>query len=96
MGVHFQHTRWPHLHEVAVSDRDGRFSVVNLLPGPWRVSVHEADVPRGNEVVWNEGEVVVDVVGGETVVLDPISVIWPVRTQTLQEVPPLTIDASSY
>ncbi len=96
LGVHFQHTRWPHLHEVAVSDRDGRFSVVNLLPGPWRVSVHEADVPRGNEVVWNEGEVVVDVVGGETVVLDPISVIWPVRTQTLQEVPPLTIDASSY
>ena len=92
LAVHFQHARWPELHQIAVTGPDGGLVLARLLPGRWRVWPDSGDVPPTLELVGPSREIVIDVAEGQTVRLEPFLLRRRQRPESLHETPTLTLD----
>jgi hypothetical protein len=93
LAVHFQHLTWPELHGIAVTGADGSFSLAGMVPGPWRIWPEQADVPESMEV-GTQGYLLVQVLEGEMLTLEPILLVRRERPEQLRETPALSVVGS--
>jgi hypothetical protein len=91
VAIHLQHQLWPEIKATALSGPDGSWNISRMLPGPWKIWVHRADVPADRELASYSEPVIVDIREGTTEQLAPVEMRWRRRSRQLVSGAPITL-----